>query len=52
MTTQQQVFSHPATMLRDVRFELTNDVNGSGIESGGSSGGGGSDDSGGDEPRP
>ena len=52
VTTQQQVFSHPATMLRDVRFELTNDVNGSGIESGGSSGGGGSDDSGGDEPRP
>lgn len=51
VTTQQQVFSHPATMLRDVRFELTNDVNGSGIESG-SSGGGGSDDSGGDEPRP
>ena len=52
VTTQQQVFSHPATMLRDVRFELTNDVYGSGIESGGSSGGGGSDDSGGDEPRP
>ena len=50
VSTQQQVFSHPATMLRDVRFELTNDVNGSGIVTGGD--GGGDDDGGGDEPRP
>ena len=48
--TQQQVFDHPATMLRDVRFELTADVNGSGMGSDAPSGG---DDGGGDdEPRP
>ena len=49
--TQMQVFDHPATMLKDVRFELTNDLQGSGIEQGsdgGDSGGGGGDD----EPRP
>ena len=47
--TQMQVFDHPATMLRDVRFELTNDLQGSGM--GGDDSGGG-DDGGDDEPRP
>ena len=50
VTSKQQVFAHPVTMLRDVRFELTNDVNGSGIVTGVDGGGG--DDGGGDEPRP
>ena len=49
-TTQMQVFDHPATMLRDVRFELTADLQGSGfVTDGGSSGG---DDGGEEEPRP
>ena len=49
--TQMQVFDHPATMLRDVRFELTADLQGSGFETdgGGSGGDDGGDD---DEPRP
>ena len=48
--TQQQVFDHPATMLRDIRFELTADVQGSGMqdENSGSGGNSGGDD----EPRP
>ena len=54
--SQVQIFSHPATMLKDVSVELTHDVNGSGIGSGsgGSSDGGdgGSGGDGGDEPRP
>ena len=49
--TQQQVFDHPATMLRDIRFELTADVQGSGMEQTSDSGSG--DQGGGDdEPRP
>jgi hypothetical protein len=49
--TQQQVFDHPATMLRDIRFELTADVQGSGMGNETPSGGG--DQGGGDdEPRP
>ena len=51
VTTQMQVYSHPATMLKDLRFELTKDLQGSGITSeasGGDSGGGSGDD----EPRP
>ena len=52
VTTQQQVFDHPATMLKDVRFELTADVNGSGMQAENSSGGGNSGNSGDDEPRP
>ena len=49
-TTQMQVFDHPATMLKDVRFELTADLQGSGFETDGGGGGdGGGDD---DEPRP
>ena len=45
-----QVFNHPAVMLQDVRFELTKDLQGSGMTaaSGDDSGG----DSGDDEPRP
>ena len=50
--TQMQVFDHPATMLKDVRFELTADVNGSGMQAENSSGGGNSGNSGDDEPRP
>ena len=44
-------YNHPATMLKDVRFELTKNTLGSGIEadSGGSGDGGGGGD---DEPRP
>ena len=49
--TQMQVFDHPATMLKDVRFELTADLQGSGFETDGGSSGGG-DDGGDDEPRP
>ncbi len=45
-----QVYNHPAVMLKDIRFELTKDLQGSGItESGDDSGGGGGGD---DEPRP
>ena len=44
------VNNHPAVMLKDIRFELTKDLQGSGItESGDDSGGGGGGD---DEPRP
>ena len=50
--TQMQVFDHPATMLKDVRFELTADVNGSGMQAENSGGGGNSGNSGDDEPRP
>ena len=50
--TQMQVFDHPATMLKDVRCELTADVNGSGMQAENSSGGGNSGNSGDDEPRP
>ena len=47
--TSMQVYNHPAVMLKDIRFELTKDLQGSGItESGDDSGGGGGDD----EPRP
>ena len=44
-------YNHPATMLKDVRFELTKNTLGPGIEadSGGSGDGGGGGD---DEPRP
>ena len=49
VTTQQQVFDHPATMLKDVRFELTADLQGSGIEP---ASGGGDQGGGDDEPRP
>nr|MCR4914217.1 hypothetical protein [Prevotella sp.] len=52
VTTQQQVFDHPATMLKDVRFELTADLQGSGIEPGDSGNSGNSGNSGDDEPRP
>ena len=48
--TQMQVFDHPATMLRDVRFELTADLQGSGMGAEDSGDGGG--DGGDDEPRP
>ena len=48
--TQMQVFDHPATMLKDVRFELTADVNGSGMQAENSGSGGNS--GGDDEPRP
>ena len=51
VTTQQQVFDHPATMLKDVRFELTADLQGSGIEPASDSGSGGNS-GGDDEPRP
>ena len=48
--TSMQVYNHPAVMLKDIRFELTKDLQGSGItESGDDSGGGGGGD---DEPRP
>ena len=50
--TQQQVFDHPATMLRDIRFELTADVQGSDMQDENSSGGGNSGNTGDDEPRP
>ncbi len=47
---EMTTYNHPATMLKDVRFELAQDSIGSGIES---SGGGTTPDSGGDdEPRP
>ena len=48
--SSMQVFNHPAVMLQDVRFELTKDLQGSGMTaaSGDDSGG----DSGDDEPRP
>ena len=52
VTTQQQVFDHPATMLKDVRFELTADLQGSGIEPASDSGSGGGNSGGDDEPRP
>ena len=48
--TTMQVFNHPAVMLQDVRFELTKDLQGSGITP--ASGGDSGDDSGDDEPRP
>ena len=47
---EMTTYNHPATMLKDVRFELAQDSIGSGIEL---SGGGTTPDSGGDdEPRP
>jgi hypothetical protein len=48
--TAMQVYNHPAVMLKDIRFELTADVNGSGMqdENSGSGGNSGGDD----EPRP
>ena len=47
---EMTTYNHPATMLKDVRFELAQDSIGSGIEP---SGGGTTPDSGGDdEPRP
>ena len=52
VTTQQQVFDHPATMLKDVRFELTADLQGSGIEPADSGNSGNGGNSGDDEPRP
>ena len=48
--TQMQVYNHPATMLKDIRFELTNDLQGSGM--GDEEGGSGGDDGGEEEPRP
>ena len=50
ITTQMQVFNHPATMLKDVRFELTADLQGSGMQDENSGNGGNS--GGDDEPRP
>ena len=50
--TQQQVFDHPATMLRDIRFELTADVQGSGMQDENSGNSGNSGGGGDDEPRP
>ena len=52
VTTQQQVFDHPATMLKDVRFELTADLQGSGMQDGDSGNSGNSGNAGDDEPRP
>ena len=44
-------YNHPATMLKDIRFELAQNATGSGITpSGDDSGGGGG--GGDDEPRP
>ena len=43
-------YNHPATMLKDVRFELAQNQKGSGFEE--DSSGGGGDDGGDDEPRP
>ena len=43
-------YSHPATMLKDVRFELAQNATGSGITPSGDDSGGG--DGGDDEPRP
>ena len=51
VATQQQVFDHPATMLKDVRYELTADLQGSGIAEPSDSGSGGNS-GGDDEPRP
>ena len=48
--TAMQVYNHPAVMLKDIRFELTADVNGSGMQDENSGGGGNS--GGDDEPRP
>ena len=50
--TSMQVYNHPAVMLKDVRFELTNDLQGSGIEPADSGNSGNSGNSGDDEPRP
>ena len=50
VTEEQPVYNHPSTMLKDIRFEVAQNANGSGIEeeeSGGGDGGGG-----GEEPRP
>ena len=52
ITTQMQVFNHPATMLKDVRFELTADLQGSGMQDENSGNGGNSGNAGDDEPRP
>ena len=52
ITTQMQVFNHPATMLKDVRFELTADLQGSGMQDENSGNGGNSGNTGDDEPRP
>ena len=45
-------YNHPATMLKDVRFELAQNATGSGITLSGDDSGGGDDGGGGDEPRP
>ena len=50
--TAMQVYNHPAVMLKDIRFELTADLQGSGMNEGSDAGGSGGDDSGDDEPRP
>ena len=50
--TTMQVFNHPATMLKDIRFELTKDLQGSGIAGGSDDTGGGDDTGGDDETRP
>lgn len=50
VTEEQPVYTHPSTMLKDIRFEVAQNANGSGIEA--SDGGGGGDDDGDDEPRP
>ena len=44
-------YNHPATMLKDIRFELAHNATGSGITPSGDDSGGG-DGGGGDEPRP
>ena len=43
-------YNHPATMLKDIRFELAHNATGSGITPSGDDSGGG--DGGDDEPRP
>ena len=50
VTEEQPVYNHPSTMLKDIRFEVAQNANGSGIEEEEQSGGG--DGGGGDEPRP
>ena len=49
VTEEQPVYNHPSTMLKDIRFEIAQNANGSGIAVEESGGGG---DEGDDEPRP
>ena len=45
-------YNHPATMLKDIRFELAHNATGSGITPSGDDSGGGDGGGGDDEPRP